>query len=117
MTTLDKNFNEVVDKALQTGEKVITIQCPCCGKTYYVTESEAAYTPVDYVDQSVKQLGRKCPHCGFSGGVSLSAGERLAAEKERMLVEIKAEEMAEEMLDKNKTSWSEINNPFLFKGK
>lgn len=79
MTELDKNFNDVLDKALETGEKVITIECPCCGKTFYATESEAAYQTIvrnkdDYALDlnkfSGKILGRKCPFCGFSAGLT-----------------------------------------------
>ena len=29
-----RNLEEVTDKAIKTGEKVITMQCPCCGKIF-----------------------------------------------------------------------------------
>ena len=43
MSELIRNLEEVTDKAIKAGEKVITMQCPCCGKTFYAVESEAAY--------------------------------------------------------------------------
>ena len=109
MTELDRNLEEVSNKALETGEKIVTLECPCCGKTYYATESEVVYTPPDYVDQSLKQLGRKCPFCGFSGGISLSGSEKLDAERDRMQVEMEAEQMAQEAADKRQIPWSEVN--------
>ena len=82
MEVSDKNFNEVVDKAIKTGEQITTIVCPCCGKTYYVTEDEACYTMInrdqehdyglDLTKFSGKTLGRKCPYCGFSGSIGIS---------------------------------------------
>ena len=43
MSELIRNLEEATDKAIKTGEKVITMQCPCCGKIFYVVESEATY--------------------------------------------------------------------------
>ena len=43
MSELIRNLEEATDKAIKTGEKVITMQCPCCCKIFYAVESEAAY--------------------------------------------------------------------------
>jgi len=103
---LEKNLAEVMDKAMETGEKIITIECPCCHKTYYALESEAIYSNKDPINNTYKQLGRKCPHCGLSSIVS--GGNRREQELERMEVELQAEKKAQEMLDKNQSSWSDI---------
>lgn len=76
-----KNLEDVTNKAMKTGEKVVTIECPCCGKTFYTLESEAVYRPIirhedDYALDlnkfSGKTLGRKCPFCGYSGSLTLA---------------------------------------------
>ena len=90
MTELDRNLEEVTELALKNGEKVVTVECPCCNKIFYATESEAAYQVINRNEQtdfgadlkklSGKQLGRKCPFCGFSGGLSSSDFLRLGRE-------------------------------------
>ena len=79
MSEIYRNLEEVIEKAIKTGEKVITIQCPCCSKTFYTLESEAAYQTIvrnkdDYTLDlnkfSGKILGRKCPFCGYSGSLT-----------------------------------------------
>ena len=106
---LDRNLEEVTELALITGEQSVSLQCPCCGRTFYALESEASYSkpnPADTSSMVQLKLGRKCPHCGFSGGyVSNSTKEQ---EVEKMLVEMKAEEMAEEAAEKRQTPWSQI---------
>ena len=82
MNELDKNLAEVIEKATETGEKIVTIECPCCGKIFYVTEKEAAYEVINRNEETNfgmdlkkffgKTLGRKCPHCGFSGSLTSS---------------------------------------------
>jgi len=82
MSELEKNLEEVTNKALETGEKIVTIQCPCCGKTFYATEGEAAYQVINRNEEtdfgmdlkkfSGKTLGRKCPFCGFAGSLTSS---------------------------------------------
>lgn len=108
---LDRNLEEVTDLALVTGEKVVTIDCPCCGKTFYALESEACYSqpnPADTSSMVQRKLGRKCPYCGFAGGyISNSTKEQ---EVEKMRVEMEAEQMAQELADKRKTPWSQICN-------
>ena len=113
MAEIDKNFDEVVDKALKTGEKVITMECPCCHKLFYITESEAAYQYDDPAGQSVlklKHLGRKCPFCGFAGGYDVGIKSKREQDIEQMQVEMEAEKMAEEVPEKRQASWAEINN-------
>ena len=111
MDTLDRNLEEVTDKALRTGEKIVSLQCPCCGRTFYATESEAAYERDNPADQSstIKiKLGRKCPHCGFASGyVNNSIKEQ---QVEKMRVEMEAEQMAYEAAEKRQTPWSVVNN-------
>lgn len=82
MNELDKNLAEVIEKATETGEKIVTIECPCCGKIFYATVSEAVFTTlnrneetdysIDLKKFSGKILGRKCPHCGFSTDLTSS---------------------------------------------
>ena len=82
MSDLDKNLEEVVDKAIKTDEKVVTIECPCCHKIFYVTVSEAVFTTLNRNEETDygmdlkkfygRQLGRKCPHCGFSTDLTSS---------------------------------------------
>ena len=117
MLELIKNLEETTDKAIKTGEKVITMQCPCCGKIFYVVESEAAYQYDNPADQSalkLKHLGRKCPHCGYAGGFDLGLKSKYEQDVEQMRVEMEAEKLAEEAADKCQASWSEINNIGVF---
>jgi endogenous inhibitor of DNA gyrase (YacG/DUF329 family) len=122
MSELDKNLEEVTELALKTNEKVVTVECPCCHKIFYATESEAAFTVINRNEQtdfgadlkklSGKQLGRKCPFCGFSG--NLSSSDFLSLGRDFVKDEIVAEEKAEEIREKNRTPWSEINNINIF---
>ena len=109
MTELERNLNEVTELALKTGEKIITMQCPCCGKTFYALESEANYVKPNPADQSSMvaiQLGRKCPFCGFAGGyVNNNIKEQ---EVKKMRVEMEAEQMAQDAADKRATPWSKV---------
>ena len=108
-TELDRNLEEVTELALKTGEQIVSLQCPCCSRTFYATKSEAAYEPVDPADTSSThhiKLGRKCPFCGFAGGVTTnSAKER---EVEQMRIEMEAEEKALELAEKRQTPWSQV---------
>lgn len=124
MTELDKNLEEVTNKALETGEKVVTVECPCCSKIFYATESEAAYQVINRNEETDfgmdmkglagKQLGRKCPFCGFAGG--LNAGDFFKLGRGSFIKEeIKAEEEAERIREENRSSWAEINNMGVFK--
>ncbi len=74
MSEIYRNLEEVTEKAIKTGEKVVTIQCPCCSKTFYTLESEAAYQTIIRTEDrfSGKMLGRKCPFCGYSGSLTLA---------------------------------------------
>lgn len=73
----DSNLNNAINKALETDDQVVSIECPCCGKTYYVTKSDAAFqttvrTEEEYhidIDLNLLRLESKCPHCGFAGGI------------------------------------------------
>lgn len=122
MTELDKNLEEVTEKALKTGEKVVSIECPCCHKVFYATEKEAAYNALNRNEEtdfgmelkqlSGKKLGRKCPFCGFAG--DLGASDFLRLGRDFVKDEIAAEEKAEEIREKNRTPWSEINNINIF---
>ena len=117
MSELIRNLEEATDKAIKTGEKVITMQCPCCGKTFYAVESEAAYqydNPASQDTLKLKHLGRKCPHCGYAGGFDLGLKSKYEQDVEQMQVEMEAEKLAEEAADKRQVSWSEINNIGVF---
>ena len=117
MSELIRNLEEATDKAIKTGEKVITIQCPCCGKIFYAVESEAAYqydNPASKDTLKLKYLGRKCPHCGYAGGFDLGLKSKYEQDVEQMRVEMEAEKLAEEAADKRQASWSEINNIGVF---
>lgn len=117
MSDLVRNLEEVTDKAITTGEKVITMQCPCCGKIFYTVESEAAYqydNPASQDALKLKHLGRKCPHCGYAGGFDLGLKSKYEQDVEQMRVEMEAEKLAEEAAEKRQASWSEINNIGVF---
>jgi len=124
MTELDKNLEEVTNKALETGEKVVTVECPCCSKIFYATESEATYQAINRNEEidfgmdmkglSGKQLGRKCPFCGFAGGMNASDFFKLGRGS-FIKEEIKAVEEAEKARDESRTPWAEINNMGVFK--
>ena len=117
MSELIRNLEEAADKAIKTGEKVITMQCPCCGKIFYVVESEAAYqydNPASQDTLKLKHLGRKCPHCGYAGSFDLGLKSKYEQDVEQMQVEMEAEKLAEEAADKRQASWSEINNIGVF---
>ena len=114
---LDKNQAEVIEKAMETGEKIITIQCPYCCKIFYAIESEAAYQYDNPASQDIlklKHLGRKCPHCGYVGGFDLGLKSKYEQDVEQMQVEMEAEKLAEEATDKRQVSWFEINNIGVF---
>ena len=115
MTELERNLNEVTDLAIKTGEQIVTVDCPCCGKTFYALRSEAIYSQLNPADNSVlkyRSLGRKCPHCGFAGGYDPAGGQKTKAEQdiEQMLIEMEAEQMAQEAADKRAMPWSKICN-------
>lgn len=117
MSELIRNLEEATDKATKTGGKVITMQCPCCGKIFYAIESEAAYqynNPASQDTLKLKHLGRKCPHCGYAGGFDLDLKSKYAQDVEQMRVEMEAEKLAEEAVDKCQASWSEINDIGVF---
>ena len=114
---LDKNQAEVIEKAMETGEKIVAVECPCCPKTFYATESEAAYqydNPADQSTLKLKHLGRKCPHCGYAGGFDTGLKPKYEQDVGQMQVEIEAEKMAEEAVDKRRASWFEINNRSIY---
>lgn len=114
---LDKNQAEVIEKAMETGEKIVTVECPCCHKTFYATENEAAYQYANPADQSalkLKRLGRKCPHCGYAGGFDAGLKPKYEQDIEQMQVEMEAEKLAEEAADKRQAPWSEINSIGVF---
>ena len=113
MTELERNLDEVTDEALKTGEKIVTMQCPCCGRTYYATESEASYqynNPASQAPLKLKHLGRKCPFCGYAGGFDQGEQSQAELDRQQMMVEIQAEQMAQDAADKRKTPWSVVNN-------
>ncbi len=107
MSELTRNLEEVTDKAIKTDEKIINVQCPCCGKIFYATESEAAYRYDNSANQDVlklKHLGRKCPHCGYAGGFDAGLKPKYEQDIEQMQVEMEAEKLAEEAADKCQAS-------------
>ena len=118
MAEIDKNLDDVIDKALKTGEKVVTIECPCCHKIFYATENEAAYERINRNEETNfgmdqhkflgKQLGRKCPFCGFAS--ELGASDFIQVDREQMFIEMEAEQKAQQMHDENQSSLAEINN-------
>ena len=108
---LEKNLAEVMEVATETGEKIITIECPCCHKTYYVLESEANYSnpsPAEDSPLALKRLGRKCPFCGL--GSFFGNNNSRERQLEKMQVEIEAEKKAQEIYDKTRTPWKDICN-------
>lgn len=109
MSEAHRNLEEVTELAMKTGEAIVELECPCCGKSFYALESEANYQYDDYAKSQLKRLGRKCPFCGFFKGGNVS-GDQLADARERMKVEMEAEQMAQEAADKRQAPWSEINN-------
>ena len=118
MTELEKNLDEVTNLALKTGEKVVTIDCPCCKKTFYALESEAVFTAAHPSDNpsaslSLEKLGRKCPFCGFSGGFTNGGKTKAELEVEKMKIEMEAEQMAYEAMEKRQTPWSQVCNQSL----
>ena len=117
MSELTRNLEEATDKAIKMGEKVITIQCPCCVKILYTVESEAAYqydNPASQDTLKLKHLGRKCPHCGYAGGFDLGLKSKYEQDVEQMRVEMEAEKLAEDAAEKHQASWSEINSIGVF---
>jgi len=111
MTELERNLDEVTNLAIETGEKIVTIQCPCCSKTFYALESEAAYSQANPADTSTLKyirLGRKCPHCGFAGGYSSGDKSKAELDDEQMKIEMEAEQKAFEAAEKRQTPWSKI---------
>ena len=117
MSELIRNLEEATDKAIKTDEKVITMQCPCCGKIFYAVESEATYqydNPASQDTLKLKQLSRKCPHGGYAGGFDLGLKSKYEQDVEQMRVEMEAEKLAEDAADKRQASWSEINNIGVF---
>ena len=117
MSELTRNLEEATDKAIKTGEKVITMQCPCCGKIFYIVESEAAYQYDNHASQDIlklKHLGRKCPHCGYAGGFDLGLKSKYEQDAEQIRVEMEAEKLAEDAANNRQSSWSEINNIGVF---
>ena len=117
MSELTRNLEEAADKAIKTGEKIITMQCPCCGNIFYAVESEATYqydNPASQDTLKLKHLGRKCPYCGYTGSFDLGLKSKYEQDVEQMQVEIEAEKLAEEAADKCQASWSEINNIGVF---
>lgn len=73
---LYKSLDKAVADAMETGDDVVFIECPCCHKDFYTIKSKAAHenvvrSPDDYAmdlkEFSFRQLGEKCPHCGYSG--------------------------------------------------
>ena len=117
MSELIINLEEATDKAIKTGEKIITVQCPCCGKIFYAVDSEAAYqyaNPASQDTLKLTHLGRKCPHCGYAGGFDLGLKSKYEQDVEQIWVEMEAEKLAEEAADKRQASWSEINDIGVF---
>jgi glutaredoxin len=113
MTELDKNLNEVIELAAKVGERVVTVECPCCHKLFYALASEAAYqydNPADQSTLKLKHLGRKCPHCGFAGGFDQGRRSKFEQDIEQMKIEMEAEKLAEEAVEKRQTPWSQICN-------
>ena len=117
MSELARNLEEATDKAIKTGEKVITMQCPCFSNIFYAFESEAVYqydNPASQDTLKPKHLGRKCPHCGYAGGFDLGLKSKYEQDVEQMRVEMEAEKLAEEAAEKCQASWSEINDIGVF---
>lgn len=113
MTELERNLEEVTDLAIKTGDKIVTIECPCCSKIFYATASEAAYqydNPADQASLKLKHLGRKCPHCGFAGGFDTGRSSKREQDIEQIKVEMEAEQLAQEAAEKRQASWAQICN-------
>lgn len=66
------NPEELIDRAIDTNDKIVSIDCQCCGKTFYVLESDLYIENVvrgenePQLDNRLKlQHLPKCPHCGY----------------------------------------------------
>lgn len=113
MSEINRNLEEVTDLAIKTGEKIVTVECPCCHKIFYATESEATYqydNPADQSSLKLKHLGRKCPHCGFANGYDTGLKSKFEQDVEQMKIEMEAEKLAEEAAEKRQASWAQICN-------
>jgi len=111
MAELDKNLNDAIELAATTGDKVVTVECPCCHKIFYTTKTKAAYALVNRAPEdfdfdrtkiSLKQLGEKCPHCGFVA--ELGTSELFGIDRD-------PEQKAEDIREVSQSSWAEICNP------
>ena len=119
MDELDKNLKEVIDQATKNGEKVVTIECPSCHKTFYATVSEAAYSVLNRNEETDfgmdlkkfygQQLGRKCPFCGFACGLTSSDFLKLGRDS-FIQDEINAEVVGKNTNAQIETSWADLNN-------
>lgn len=74
-----KTPEELIDKALVTGEQIISTTCECCGKIFYILKSDL-YAENDYrlgdgdfkIDNFHKIDYPKCPYCGYAGRLELN---------------------------------------------
>ena len=117
MTELERNLNEVTDIAAKTGKRIVSVDCPCCGKSFYALDDEVVFSKImrdraaefglDSKRLSGKSLGRKCPFCGYAG--ELGGGEFLRLDRgDAIKSEIEAERRAQELYDETRTPWSKV---------
>ena len=109
------SLEKATSEAIELGDQVVSIECPCCHKIFYTTKIKAAYAVVNRVPEdfdfaatkiSLKQLGERCPHCGFAA--ELSASELFRFDNTSIYKEIEAEQKADESIERSQSSWAEI---------
>lgn len=105
------SLDKATSEAIESGDQVVSIECPCCHKIFYTTKTKAAYALVnrapedfdfDRTKVSLKQLGEKCPHCGFAA--ELGASELFKIDNTFIHKEIEAEQKADEIREANQSS-------------
>ncbi len=115
---LYNSLDKATSEAIESGDQVISIECPCCHKIFYTTKTKAAYrlanrAPEDFdfdrAKISLKQLGEKCPYCGFAA--ELGASELFGIDRDFIYKSLEAEQKADESIEANQSSWAEICNP------
>ena len=109
------SLEKATSEAIESGDQVVSIECPCCHKIFYTTKIKAAYALVNRASEdfsfdgakiSLKQLGEKCPHCGFAA--ELGASELFRFDNTFIHKEIEAKQKADEIREANQSSWAEI---------
>ena len=66
-----------MEEARKTGDRIVAIDCQCCGKTFFVLENDLFIENVvrgenDFKSDARIQLQQlpKCPHCGYCANLT-----------------------------------------------